>query len=582
MALTGTLKSTDYQGRYVEFSWSATQNIAKNQSTISWTLKGAGDASSSWYNAAPFYVNVAGTEKTSSTRIKLYKGTEVMSGTKTITHNSDGKATFTVSIKAAIYAASYNCSGSTTFTLNTIPRKATITSAPNEFSDEDTLTVNYSNPANGSLQIGIYKTDGSTALVGYRAASGSSYKFTFTAAEKTALQNACTTANSMSVRIYLRTTIDGNNYHNYVTKTLKIVNANPVIVPTAIEEQDDNGFNNTTATGSNMRWIKGYTDIAYQFNEVVFKGATVKSYSVTCGTKTGNTASGVLYNIENKDVVFTLIDSRGNKATKTVSGTLVNYIKPTVSLGVKAALETETTAKFTLDISGNFFNGNIKTSGGNALTLQYRYKTNNGSYGAWTALTPSKSGNKYSVSYDITGLDYQKTYTFQARVQDAFYLAHNSWIYSGEIAASAKPVFQWNKEEFDFNCDVNINGNLALNNKWVNLTIANGFKLYNDNAKAQPKYKVCGSVVTVTGALSPSAAITSNATPMTIATGIPSEYCPQYTQYAICQGSGMAHWLLSVDTDGKLTMARYGTATALTDTTVGAGTWLPFTLTYQF
>lgn len=576
MALSGTVNTTDYQGRYVQLTWTATQDIAKNQSTITWTVKGAGKASSSYYKAGPFYVNVGGTEKTSSTRINLYEGTTIsaVGGSKTITHDSAGKASFTITVKAAIYSSGYNCTGSKTFTLDNIPRKATITSAPN-FSDEDTPTVSYSNPANGSLQIGIYKTDGSTALVGYRTATGSSYKFTFTTAEKTALQNACKTANSMSVRIYLKTTIGSNNYYHYVTKTLSIVNANPVIAPTAVEHQDTDGVKNTTATGSNARWIKGYSDISYAFNPTLKKGATFKSCSIKCGSKSAaNSTSGVLYNIDSKDVVFTYIDSRGNKATKTISGVLVNYLKPTCILSVKAALETETTAKFTLTINGNFFNGQVKNGVTNTLALQYRYKTDNGSYGSWTALTPTKSGNRYSITYALTGLDYQKSYTFQARVQDDFYLAHGSWINSGTITASAKPVFDWGKNDFTFNVPVAFKGD-----KWQNLTLTDNFKNYNDVAANAPRVKRCGNVICVTGIITPVEAFTSNSASVEFASGIPESWRPAIAQHCVCQGSSMNKWLLSVSPSGALAISRYGTDTL--GTSCNAGAWLPFSFSYM-
>jgi hypothetical protein len=462
MALSGVLNSTDYQGRYIQFSWDAKQDTTKNQSTITWTLKGAGKATSGWYNAGPFYVSIAGEEKTSPTRIALAEDTPIMSGTKVITHNTEGKASFTVTIKAAIYQSSYNCSGSGTFTLDTIPRKATITSAP-DFNDESSPTVNFSNPAKGSLQIGIYKTDGSTPLVAYRAASGSSYKFTFTAAEKTALQNACLTSSSMSVRFYLKTTIGSNTFYHYVTKTLYITNAIPTLAPTAIEHQDADGIKNTTATGSNQRWVKGYSDIAYAFNASAKKGATIAYYNVICGSKTeSGKASGVLYNVDSKDVVFQVVDSRGNRATQVVSGALVDYFRPTCSLSVKAALEEETSAKCTLTIGGNFFNGQVKAGENNTPILQYRYKEDRGEYGSWTALTPTIDGNKYSITHVLSGLDYQKTYTFQACVQDKFYLAHGSYIFSGEIAASAKPVFDWSKSDFHFNVPVRLKSGMAL------------------------------------------------------------------------------------------------------------------------
>ena len=145
MATSGSLSTTKYEGRYLILSWTATQSVEDNTSTIKWTLKGAGDAKSSWYYAGNFKVVIAGsTVYSSSTRIKLYKGTTVASGTKTISHNTDGTKSVAMSAQAGIYTVAVNCSGSKKFTLTDIPRKATISSAPN-FTSNDNPTITYSN-----------------------------------------------------------------------------------------------------------------------------------------------------------------------------------------------------------------------------------------------------------------------------------------------------------------------------------------------------------------------------------------------------------------------------------------------------
>ena len=592
MALSGTVNTTDYQGRYVQLTWTATQDKAKNQSTITWTVKGAGKATNTYYKAGPFYVNVGGTVKESTSRINLSEGTVIsaVGGSKTITHNGKGEASFTISVKAAIYQAGYNCSGSKTFTLDTIPRAATISSAIN-FNDEGKPKMTFSNPAGSAatISVGIY-WDSSTALIPYETVSSSatSKEWTLTTAQKNAIYSKMSTVKTKTVYYYIKTVIGSETFTNKIAKTLSITNATPTLNPTAVEDTNadtdgGDGAGNTTATGSNKRWIKGISDIRYTFNAAGVKGASIKTYSVKCGSKTGSSASGVLYDVDGASVVFTITDSRGNTATKTVSGTLINYVNLTCGLSATAALDTATTAKITLNISGNFFNNKLNTSTNNVLTLQYTYKEDDGDYGSWTTITPTKNGNKYSLTYEVPGtFDYQKNYTFRVRAQDDLQKAYSKYIYSAYITVTAKPVFDWSKEDFNFNCDVNINGELSINNEWHNLTIASGFKRYNDNAAAQPKYKVCGSVITVTGALTPTEAFVSNATETIIASGIPEAYCPQYAQYTICQGSGMNRWTLSVKANGDLSLQRYGTSAAITDTTVNAGAWLPFTLTYQF
>lgn len=478
MALSGTVNTTDYQGRYIQLTWTATQNKTKNQSTITWTVKGAGEASSSYYNAGPFYVNVGGTVKKSSTRISLYEGTTIsaVGGSKTITHNSKGEASFTISVKAAIYQAGYNCTGSKTFTLNTIPRAATISSA-NNFNDEGKPKMTFSNPSGSkaTISVGIF-WDSTTALIPYETVSSSatSKEWTLTTAQKNAIYSKMRTVKSKTVYYYIKTVVDGETFTNKLAKTLSIINDTPTLDPTAVEDTDPgtdggDGAGNIEATGSNTRWIKGISDIRYAFNATAKKGATIKTYRVVCGSKIGSSASGVLANIDKADVVFTVTDSRGNTNSKKVSGTLIDYVKLTCGLSASATLETSTTAKITLNISGNFFNGRLNTSIDNILVLQYRYKEDNGSYGGWTDVTPTKSSNKYSLTYEVPGtFDYKKTYTFQVRAQDDLQRAYGKYITSAEVSVNALPVFDWSKIDFNFNVPVtapSINGYPVGTNK---------------------------------------------------------------------------------------------------------------------
>lgn len=123
MAVSGSFKTGDYDGRYLVFSWSRTSvNTSANTSTISWKLMGDGGGST-WYNAGNFKVVIAGeTVYSSAARIPLYDGTTVASGTYTFQHNADGSKSFTASAQAGIYTVAVNCTGSGSFTLDAIPR----------------------------------------------------------------------------------------------------------------------------------------------------------------------------------------------------------------------------------------------------------------------------------------------------------------------------------------------------------------------------------------------------------------------------------------------------------------------------
>lgn len=485
MALNGTLNSGNYQGRYVQFSWTATQNIAKNQSTISWTLKGAGDAESSWYNSAPFYVSIGGeVVYEGGSRIKLYKGTQVASGTKVINHGNDGKGNFTVSIKAAIYSYSYNCSGSKTFTLDTIPRAATITSAPN-FNDEENPVIKYSNAAGNSvtsLKICIAKTDGSTILVPYRDISktGTSYTFSLTDAERKALRVACNTANSMTVRFYIMTTIGGTNYYNYVAKTLSIVNAKPTLSPIV----EDVRAEALTLTGNKNTLIKYFSDVSFNFGASAKKEANIVSRKLENGTKSSVNNSGTLYSVDSGTFKFTVTDSRGNTASTTVTKTMINYVALNCVLEVKPELVSNNTTTLSISTSGNYFNGSFGARA-NALTVRWRYKTIDGAYSSWFDFPDVEiSGNKFNTYLDLTGLDYTKSYMVQAV---AFDLIRQDGFITKEITVKTQPVFDWSENDFNFNVPVYYEGLClsgaakALTNSYALTTTASGGTNWTNN-----------------------------------------------------------------------------------------------------
>ena len=111
MASSGSFNTSGYSSRYLNFSWSvASQNIANNQTTINWTLKGAGGPTNNYFKAGNFAVVIDGaTVYSSATRINLYNGTVVASGSYTLTHNADGNRSFSASAQAGIYTVAVNC-----------------------------------------------------------------------------------------------------------------------------------------------------------------------------------------------------------------------------------------------------------------------------------------------------------------------------------------------------------------------------------------------------------------------------------------------------------------------------------------
>ena len=158
MALSGSVSTNKYSGDIgLTFTWTAKQNATNNQSIVTWVLKSNGGDTNAWWMAAPITLKVAGSTVLSiEDRFKLYGGGAwSKTGSKTITHNSSGEASFKVEIDAAIYTAAVNCTADQTFTLDKIARNP---NAPTVF----TITA-----GNGD-QVGL----GETVTMKWSGASG--------------------------------------------------------------------------------------------------------------------------------------------------------------------------------------------------------------------------------------------------------------------------------------------------------------------------------------------------------------------------------------------------------------------------
>ena len=458
MATTFTLQSTSYDGRYLLLTCTQTQNIAGNYSTVDWTLESLG-GDNNYYSTGATTVTINGSEvyycerKSYSTKqFPAAKGST--SGKITIYHNSDGSKSVSVSLSTAIYTSTVTTKDGT-WVLDTNPRKATITSAPN-FTDEENPVLKYSNPAGEavtSLKACISLT-GSVDDIKYRDISktGSSYTFNLTEAERNVLRNA-TTGNSRTVYFYLWTVIGGVDYRVPDDVTFSIANANPIITPSVIDVNPDT----VALTGDSSKLVKFYSDAQATMTAVAQKGASIDEslYIIRNGDNTGYGDSYTFNNVENNVFTFSAEDSRGNIGQKTVAPTMVNYVKLTCNIE-----NTKPDAVGNMDVrcTGSYFNGSFGAVS-NTLTVKCRYKDQNGSYGDWYSMTVTKNGNYYGAytSFTIPDFDYQAVYTFECQATDKL-----ETVSSIPNPAKSTPVFHWGENDFVF--EVPVTFNAGVNN----------------------------------------------------------------------------------------------------------------------
>lgn len=447
---SGWYSSTTGSYTYIKFVWTATQSISGNYSDVTWKLEGSRPGTSQYVTCGGFRVTINGEAVLSTTtRVNVYNGTEIATGTKRIYHDTTGNASFSVKVEAGVYwnwqlSGTPTVSGSSSFTLNQIPRAAQIKTAPN-FTDEENPTITYANPA-GSVVTAVEACISFTGAVDdikYRALSktGTSYTFQLTDAERKTLQNGTTTSNTRSVNFTVRTNINGALYYSTLTKTLTIVNATPILAPVIRDTNTE-----TTAVTGGDALIRSFSDAYVETGAAAKKGATITSQSITCGGVKVESGSGTFEAVQSGAFEITVTDSRGNTVTETVQAPFVDYVAPTVSIGNE---KPDTDGAFTLTASGVCYNGDIASAGSNDLYVLCRYKISGGAFSDWMDMSIAKGDNSYTARMPFSGLDYRTTYVFQCKVGDLLTTATTD-----EVAIKSLPVFDWSGEDFNFNVPV--------------------------------------------------------------------------------------------------------------------------------
>lgn len=463
MALSGGFTTTSYNGRYYKLFWTAEQSIAQNQSVINWTLSAEGG--NGWIAERAVNLIIDGKPVFSKTdRVERYAEV-IATGSTTLKHDTSGQKSFSMSLEAAVYYSYINCTGSSSVTLNPIPRAAKLLSVT-KFNDEQNPTITYSNPAGANVEAlqACISLTGARADVAYKDISktGSSFTFSLTDAERKVLRQG-TTANSREITIYLKTVIGGVSYTDALKTTLTIVNAKPAIAATIVDT------NETTInlTGDSSKFIKYFSNAKITATATAKKEATIKELKIKNTAYTVANVTTSIENIADNKITISAKDSRGNSTTLTKNLTVIEYVKPTCNLTATATLASDNTTTINITVSGTCFNGSFGAVN-NSIVVFYKYKKDSDSYSAvTTTLTPVFGTNTYKATGTITGLSYQETYNIQAKVMDIL-----SNVYSQEATVRALPVFDWGKNDFNINVPLNMDGAAALRKSTNNIVIS--------------------------------------------------------------------------------------------------------------
>ena len=463
--------------------WSATANSTSNSSkvTASIQVRKNNNATIATSGAWKYTIKIgsktfsgSATKDVISDWVTIY--TIPAASAVEVAHNSSGagsvKISGSVTAPANTSLADTTVKGESIVTLDTIIRKATIVSATN-FDDEgiDDPIIKWSNPMGDSvtIDVGIF-WDSENSLIPYETVSGTSGTYTFTLTDKIRekIYTKLTDTTEKTVYYYIRTSFsDGSKpLYSSIAKTLTILNPDPTFEGVVKVDSATKAL-----TGSDLRWIKGYTDLLYGFKDVNWtKGAEYYMAMAINGTNKrygeykvfdDGTPEGVLEKVEADTTGLYITNSRHCSAPYVVKAeALIEYIDLTCNItNTKMEIVTDaegnSSLQATITIEGNIFTGSFDGVEDNILLVVAQYKADGDKeFTQWSGIpeiTIDKAKNRYTATATITGLDYQKEYTFRALAADSFNLTYINFIYSKEVKDMGKPIFDWSKEDFNFN-----------------------------------------------------------------------------------------------------------------------------------
>jgi hypothetical protein len=339
MALSGSFTGTT-NNQYIQskITWSATQDIAGNFSTVTATLTYS--RTNSGYTTEGKWsgsITINGTTTNYSTSntivITQNSNTVAMTAKVKVPHDNDGKKSVYISCTGGMTASSISLkttSCASTITLDTIPRQATITSAP-DFTDSDNPTIYFSNPANCPMDVWLEPNPvGDHLCVRNNISNTGSYTWTLTDAEREQLRNKCTGKTSCTIRLGLYSTVGGITYADYKDKTFTMSNNTATKPSVTINYTLNNDSLPSKFTGM---CIQGKSRLNINLTAEGKYGANITNYSVSVGERTyylSSFTTDVITNTGDVDIVATVRDTRGFTGTASDQISVLAYSKPLV------------------------------------------------------------------------------------------------------------------------------------------------------------------------------------------------------------------------------------------------------------
>lgn len=257
------------------------------------------------------------------------------SGSVNVGHNADGTKSCSYQVKivggsdprGANYQWNSSASSAPSMALNTIPRATQPSMSASSVTMGNAITINTPRASSSFTHSLWYQVNGGN-WQDIASGVGTSYSWTVPVGLASSVPNGTSISVTVICRTYNGSTNLGDKYTSFTA------NVPSSVVPsmgTPTATRVDNGV----PSGWGV-YVKGYSKVTIAMTSVSGSyGSTIRSYSITgpnLSSTSSSATSGVLGSSGTNTYTCTITDSRGRTATKTVSISVVDYSKPSISV----------------------------------------------------------------------------------------------------------------------------------------------------------------------------------------------------------------------------------------------------------
>ena len=310
-----------------------------------------------------------------------------------------------------------------------------------------------------------------TTTVSYKAAGQSSYTTIWT--KEAYSSYGWTVPNSLydlipnkkEIKVTIRCqTYSGDTLIGTETTTMTATTNQSKCAPVVSVYAGDVNEESVLVTGDYNTLISGISNLRVATTATAKNSATITTIVAYCGGRKLSGSDVIFTGADSASVYVIVTDSREYAIKVDVPTiSLIGYLAPTIVPTITR--DTPTGNTVTVSVKGRWYSGSLGSIT-NTLRIRVRYKVSDeSSYGSYVEVPVTQTGNEYAATVNLSGIAYNKAYSFQIRLDDEIYTDANGYRdakYTIVALSKGIPIFDWGEDDFAFHVPVRIEGTLTI------------------------------------------------------------------------------------------------------------------------